>query len=41
MVDLDSRNILYGRQTKVKPKPPFKRFDTSDNFYVGERNKFE
>ena len=41
MVNFDSRNILYGRQTKVKPKPPFEWFDTSDSFYVGETNKFE
>ena len=35
-----SKNIILGRQTKVKPKPPFEWFDKPDIVFSRENNKF-
>jgi hypothetical protein len=44
MLNLDSRNKVYGKETKTKSSksiPPFQWFDSADSFYCGETNKYD
>jgi hypothetical protein len=44
MLNFDTRNKVYGRETKTKSSksiPPFQWFDSPDSFYCGETNKYD
>jgi hypothetical protein len=44
ILNFDTRNIVYGRETKTtssKSIQPFQWFDSPDLFYCGETNKYD